>query len=139
MSIEAKTGTLSGKDAALSMRAKAFAYLPEETRLKALSFVPKPNDIILSTAHKSGTTWMQQIIQSLRSNGDMNFEEICLVIPEIDFCEDYQPGALEKPQTYQPRVFKTHFEHSQTPKGAGKYIVVVRLAKTPNPSFETRF
>jgi len=56
----------------------------------------------------------------------MNFEEIGLVVPHLEGAYDYGYKDLYAPQPYKPQMFKTHFWYHCTPKGAGKYIVVVR-------------
>ena len=49
----------------------------------AMSLQPRASDVFINTYPKSGTTWLQQIIHSLRSRGDMSFEEItpALTVP----------------------------------------------------------
>lgn len=56
----------------------------------------------------------------------MDFEEICLVFPYLEGAADYGYEDLYAPQPYQPQMFKTHLWYHYTPKGAGKYITVVR-------------
>ncbi|XP_065192441.1 amine sulfotransferase-like [Sycon ciliatum] len=82
------------------------------------------SDVFISTTAKAGTTWMQQICHQLRSGGDMDFEEICDVVPFLETAMD-TGISLDGEQRFQPRVFKTHFWEPLTPKGA-RYIVVVR-------------
>lgn len=107
----------------------------EEGRMKAVNFRPRPDDVFLVTPPKCGTTWVCQIIHSLRTRGDMNFEEINLVIPCIEAAHDYGYTDLDAPQVAHPRVFKTHFWYRDTPRGAGKYIYVVRDPLEVGPSF----
>lgn len=115
-----------GQKAAADCHALVANIFQSESFIYGLNFKPKPGDVILSAAHKSGTTWTQQILHSLRSNGHTDFEELSLVIPELELAEYYNPGALDGPQLFEPRIFKTHFEYHQCPKGASKYVVVVR-------------
>ena len=78
-----------------------------EGRQKAMSFVPRPNDVIVVTPMKCGTTWMQQIMHQLRSGGDMSFRDIDAVVPWIELA--YDVGLdLDAEQKYEPRCFKTH-------------------------------
>ena len=91
-----------------------------------LDFKPTATDVIISTATKSGTTWVQQICHGLRSKGDMDFEEISLVIPFLEMASSYGYDDLQAPQPFLPRMYKTHFWYPQCPKGAGKYIIIVR-------------
>lgn len=101
-------------------------YFSDEAREQGLQFNPLPTDVIISTASKSGTTWMQQICHGLRSGGDMSFEEICCVIPCLEMAGLSGYTDLQKPQPYEPRMYKTHLWYNSCPKGAGKYIIVVR-------------
>eukprot|EP00965_Chrysotila_dentata_P247559 6207816-Pleurochrysis_carterae.AAC.2 len=45
------------------------------------AFVPRPDDVFIVTYPKCGTTWMMQIVHTLRSGGDMDFGEITEVVP----------------------------------------------------------
>ena len=53
-------------------------------RQKAMSFSPRPCDVIVVTPWKCGTTWMQQIMHQLRSGCDMFFEDIDEAVPWIE-------------------------------------------------------
>jgi hypothetical protein len=108
--------------------------MTNEGRQKALSFIPRSGDVIVSTPLKCGTTWMQQIMHQLRSGGDMTFTDIDEVVPWIDLA--YVVGQdLDAEHKYQPRCFKTHAWYDVCPKG-GKYIVVYR---EPCASFYSAF
>jgi hypothetical protein len=68
-----------------------------------------------------------QIVQSLRTRGDMNFEEISLVIPCLEMAHDYGYQDLEKEQPGCLRAFKTHFSRKQCHfSHDAKYIYVAR-------------
>ena len=96
----------------------------KEGSQKALSFVPRPTDIIIVTPPKCGTTWMQQIVHQLRSGGDMTFTDIDDVVPWIELAYDVGQD-LDDEHKYQPRCFKTHACYEVCQKGA-KYIVIFR-------------
>ena len=85
---------------------------------------PQPDDIIISTFPKCGTTWMQQIVHGLRSGGSMAFGEISEVVPFMEVAHDCGID-LNAPQAFAPRAFKTHYGADELPEGA-KYIVVLR-------------
>jgi len=65
----------------------------------------------------------------------MSFEELCLVIPCLEMAADYGYTDLQAPQPYEPQMFKTHLWYHSCPKGAGKYIVVVRQPSDAAVSF----
>jgi hypothetical protein len=85
---------------------------------------PRPGDVFISPFAKSGTTWLQQIAHGLRSGGDMAFEEISFVVPCIDY--PHPLGIdLNAPQAFAPRVFMSHCNWHDIPKG-GRYICAFR-------------
>ena len=96
----------------------------EEGWLKGQTFQPRTTDIVVVGNLKSGTTWMQQIIHQLSTGGDMNFRDISVVVPVVEFAHDLQID-LEAEQKGFPRCFKTHFWYPRCPKGR-KYIWCVR-------------
>eukprot|EP00210_Caulerpa_lentillifera_P005290 g5054.t1 len=113
-------------EAVIKMKATMDRYLTEESNSRGADFKPGSTDVIISTALKSGTTITQQICHGLRSRGDMSFKEIDEVFPCLETAYDRGYKDLYVPQSFEPRMYKTHFGGVHTPKGAGKYIVVVR-------------
>ena len=99
-----------------------------ESLEKAMRFQPRSDDVLLSTGIKSGTAWIQQIMQGLRSRGDMDFDEIDSAIPFTDFYYDFEHERdLDSAQPFEPpRFFRTHFTYEMSIKGFGKHIVLVR-------------
>ncbi len=90
-------------------------------------FVPRPTDVIISPFPKCGTTWLQQMVHSLRTDGDMDFEDIYDVVPWIDM--KYLLGIdLDADQRAEPRAFKSHRPWTEIPKGC-RYIVSFRNPK----------
>ncbi len=87
-------------------------------------FPLRPDDVLIATYPKAGTTLMQQIVHGLRTGGDMEFREICEVVPWLELAHDLGLD-LHAPQRAAPRAFKTHFSRHAAPAG-GRYIVVVR-------------
>lgn len=104
-----------------------------EGRLRALSFIPRSDDVIVATSPKAGTTWVQQIIHQLRTRGSMDFAEITEVVPYIEQAVDLGIN-LEADQAAVPRAFKTHCWYDHCPRG-GKYIVVMRDPRAVAPSY----
>ena len=87
-------------------------------------FSPRSSDIIITPFGKCGTTWTQQIFHTLRTKGDMDFDDISRVVPWIE-----TSGSLElninAEQKANPRGFKSHLSYATVPKGC-KYINVIR-------------
>lgn len=108
-------------------------FISDEGIARAKAFRARPDDIIVSTYAKAGTTWMQQIVHGLRTKGDMDFGEITDVVPWIELAHDVGWDILGE-QKASPRAFKTHYDYGSVPKGA-RYIWVVRNPKDTAVSF----
>jgi hypothetical protein len=82
------------------------------------NFRARPTDVLITTAPKAGTTWMQQILHQLRTGGDPDFECIYDVVPWLEL-RDKTRGYREVLDRFEalgdPRVFKTHCTFQQTP------------------------
>ena len=98
-------------------------FTPEEFG-KGLKLKLRPDDVIISPFGKSGTTWLQQIVHTLRTRGDMDFDDISRVVPWIETSSALGID-LDAEQKSNPRAFKSHLDYETIPKG-GKYIVSIR-------------
>ena len=90
----------------------------------AQAFQPRPDDVIIATYPKSGTTWMQQIVHGLRTGGLMDFNESTAAVPRIEMAYDLGQD-LDAEQAAAPRAFKSHLNGNDVQKGC-RYIVVIR-------------
>jgi hypothetical protein len=91
------------------------------------SYKPRATDVIITPFGKCGTTWLQQTFHTLRTGGDMDFDDISRVVPWIETAVALGID-LEAPQRAAPRGFKSHLSYTQVPKGA-KYVVALRDPK----------
>ena len=91
------------------------------------AYEPRETDVIISPAGKCGTTLLQQTFHTLRSRGDMNFDDISRVVPWIETAKKLGID-INAEQTGEPRGFKSHLSWDHVPKGA-KYIVSLRDPK----------
>jgi len=93
-------------------------------------FQPRPTDVIITTAPKAGTTWMQQILHQMRTGGDTSFRTIFEVVPWIEWPlpnRTWRQALAVFEAQPNPRVFKTHCTYAQTPGvGTAKIILTVR-------------
>ena len=82
------------------------------------NFQARESDVLITTAPKAGTTWMQQILHQLRTGGDESFSSIDDVVPWLE--RQRADKSLQEVLDYyeaipDPRVFKTHCTAEQTP------------------------
>ena len=56
----------------------------EEVLKKGLQVKLRESDVVITPYGKSGTTWTQQIVHTLRTRGDMDFDDISRVVPWIE-------------------------------------------------------
>ncbi len=100
---------------------------PDSRTLAIQSYQPRPSDIVITPYGKCGTTWLQQTFHTLRTRGDMDFDDISRVVPWIETANMLEVD-LEAPQRAQPRGFKSHLSYDAIPKGA-RYVVCLRDPK----------
>ncbi|MGE3461623.1 MAG: sulfotransferase domain-containing protein, partial [Pseudomonadales bacterium] len=106
------------------MRARQAKMLTREEIAAGMALKLRPTDVVITPFAKCGTTWMQQIVHTLRTRGDMDFDDISRVIPWIETSTALGID-LNAEQRAEPRAFKSHLGWDVIPKG-GRYINVVR-------------
>jgi len=85
-----------------------------------LSLQLRSTDCVICPYGKSGTTWLQQMAHTLRTRGDMDFDDISRVVPWIESSTDLGLD-LAAQQKGEPRLFKSHLDAHRIPAG-GRYI-----------------
>ncbi len=80
---------------------------PQDFADSIKSYRPRPTDIVITPFGKCGTTWLQQTFHTLRTRGDMDFDDISRVVPWIETAKIVGLD-LEAPQRAEPRGFKSH-------------------------------
>jgi hypothetical protein len=100
---------------------------PEDWGAGIKSYRPRPTDVVITPFGKCGTTWLQQTFHTLRTGGDMDFDDISRVVPWIETA-GIVGLDIEAPQRAEPRGFKSHLGYDAIPKGA-KYVVALRDPK----------
>ncbi|XP_032033628.1 sulfotransferase 1C3 isoform X1 [Hylobates moloch] len=113
------------------------AVLSKELWDKICNFPARPDDLILATYPKSGTHWMQEILDMIQNDGDV---EKCKRFPSLDrhpFLELKFPHK-EKPdleialEMSSPRLIKTHLpSHLIPPSIRKENCKIVYVARNP--------
>ena len=103
-------------------------------RASIAAFKPRPTDVIISPAGKCGTTLLQQTFHTVRTRGDMDFDDISRVVPWIETAKKLEID-INAEQVAEPRGFKSHLSWDHVPKGA-RYIVSLR---DPKDAFESAY
>eukprot|EP00210_Caulerpa_lentillifera_P006588 g6293.t1 len=65
-------------------------------------------------------------MHGLRSNGNMDFNDIGVVVPCIEYLSMFGFNDLYALQEYQPNMYKSHMRYDLVPKGKAKHIIIVR-------------
>jgi len=99
-----------------------------------LPYQPRPTDVVISPYGKCGTTWLQQTFHTLRTVGDMDFDDISRVVPWIETAPSLALD-INAEQKANPRGFKSHLSYDALPKGA-RYVVAFR---NPKDAFVSMF
>jgi Sulfotransferase domain len=100
---------------------------PDDMAASIRAYRPRSSDIVISPFGKCGTTWLQQTFHTLRTRGDMDFDDISRVVPWIETSAALGLD-IEAPQRAEPRGFKSHLPYDSMPKGA-RYVVALRDPK----------
>ncbi len=96
----------------------------EQNLQEGLKLQLQATDVVITPYSKCGTTWLQQIVHTLRTRGDMDFDDISRVVPWIETSAGLGLD-LNAPQKAEPRAFKSHLDAHAIP-GGGRYINSIR-------------
>ncbi|WP_164002152.1 sulfotransferase domain-containing protein [Pyxidicoccus caerfyrddinensis] len=98
-------------------------------RMRYILLKPRPGDIYVASAPKTGTTWMQQIVYQVLTGGRGEFEHLYQVAPDLDALA-FKGFAREVLDTMpSPRILKTHLYYWMVaPPPDSRVIYVTRNA-----------
>ncbi|XP_053552100.1 sulfotransferase 1 family member D1 [Bombina bombina] len=106
------------------------------------SFQARPGDILIDTYPKSGTTWIQEIVDLVMHDGNEQISRRAPIferMPFIELLHLMKPGMDEVNAMPSPRVLKSHLPIQLVPdsfwKNNCKVIYVARNAKDTLTSF----
>ncbi|KAM6950997.1 sulfotransferase 2B1-like [Aplochiton taeniatus] len=79
-------------------------------------FTFRPDDIVIVTYPKSGTTWMQEIVPLIQSGGDPSSVQTLPNWDRVPWLEVRRSRILNLEQRASPRLFATHYHHDMMPQ-----------------------
>ncbi|XP_021022958.1 sulfotransferase 1A1 [Mus caroli] len=108
-----------------------------ETMEQCQNFTAWPDDVLISTYPKSGTTWMSEIVDMIYQGGKLDKcgrAPVYTRIPFLEFgCPGVPSGLETLKETPAPRIIKTHLPLSLLPQSMLdqkiKVIYIARNAK----------
>ena len=115
-------------------------FVTSEVLEELASFALDPSDVFIVTYPKAGTTWTQQIVKLLRSNGEKDGVELQQSVPWAEANSDKNILKVDLSSMPKPRAFKSHMTYETMPCGRPdktpcKYIFVIRNPKDTAVSF----
>ncbi|MBN3314957.1 ST2B1 Sulfotransferase, partial [Atractosteus spatula] len=106
---------------------------PTESLKYAEDFTFRSDDIIIVTYPKSGTTWMQEILPLVVSEGDFTVVQSVPNWDRVPWLEEHRAMVLNLENRPSPRMFATHLHYSMMPQSyfqsKPKVIYVMRNPK----------
>ncbi|HEX5432550.1 MAG TPA: sulfotransferase domain-containing protein [Bryobacteraceae bacterium] len=88
-----------------------------------LRYSPRADDIFIATYPKSGTTLVQMALYQLLTDGNMEIPHLNFFVP---YLEDLIKSEIDASRIPSPRIAKTHVRYRDIPKGAGRYLYIIR-------------
>lgn len=116
---------------------KVNIFILQEEVDKLKTFQLYADDIFIVAYLKCGSTWMQQIVRLIHSNGVADGVELSKAVPWIEASKVF-PANID--ELSPPRAFKSHFPYDLCPCGPpnatpSKYICAIRNPKDVAVSF----
>lgn len=105
---------------------------------KEFSF--RPDDIIIATYPKSGTTWTQEIVPLIMSGGDPASVETLPTWERVPTLETTQASVLNVEERPSPRMLATHFQYNMMPPSFFDVKPrVINVMRNPKDVFTSAF
>ncbi|KAM6963587.1 sulfotransferase family 2, cytosolic sulfotransferase 2 [Tautogolabrus adspersus] len=113
---------------------------PQESIEYYEDFTFRPDDILIVTYPKSGTTWMQEIVPLITSGGDPASVETLPNWDRVPWLEENRARILNLEQRPSPRMFSTHFQYNMMPPSFFEVKPkVVYVMRNPKDVFTSAF
>uniref|UniRef100_A0A1A8H5Y9 Sulfotransferase n=2 Tax=Nothobranchius korthausae TaxID=1143690 RepID=A0A1A8H5Y9_9TELE len=100
----------------------------------------RPDDVLIATYPKSGTTWMQEVVPLILSGGDPASVETLHNWDRVPWLEEKQALGLNLDERPSPRMLTTHFHYDMMP--ASFFEVkpkVIYVMRNPKDVFTSSF
>lgn len=116
-------------------------YFHTEQSLKYCEeFSFRPDDILIATYPKSGTTWTQEIVPLILSGGDPASVETLPNIDRTPWLEETQACELNLDDRPSPRILSTHFSYHWMPPSLFEVKPkVIYVMRNPKDVFTSAF
>ncbi|XP_008313218.1 sulfotransferase family cytosolic 2B member 1-like [Cynoglossus semilaevis] len=96
-------------------------------------FTFRPEDVVIVSYPKSGTTWMQEIVPLILSGGDPASVESLYNWDRVPWLEEQRASQLNLEERPSPRMLTSHFQYKMMPPSfyqvKPKVIYVIRNPK----------
>ncbi|KAK2866209.1 hypothetical protein Q7C36_002265 [Tachysurus vachellii] len=103
-------------------------------------FTFRPDDVLIVTYPKSGTTWMQEIVPLIHSDGDLTPVHTIPNWDRVPWMEEHRAKILNLEQRPSPRVFATHFHYGMMNESFFKVKPkVIYVMRNPKDVFTSSF
>ncbi|XP_014916082.1 bile salt sulfotransferase-like isoform X1 [Poecilia latipinna] len=103
-------------------------------------FTFRPDDVVIVTYPKSGTTWMQEILPLILSGGDPASVETLPNWDRVPWLEETRASSLKLEERPSPRLFTTHFHYNMMPPSFFQVKPkVVYVMRNPKDVFTSAF
>lgn len=116
------------------------ALHPPESLKYYEDFIFRPDDILIATYPKSGTTWMQEIVPLIMSGGDPASVESLPNWDRVPWLEEQRAIILNLEQRPSPRMFSTHYRYNMMPPSFfERKPKVIYVMRNPKDVFTSAF
>ncbi|XP_062860072.1 sulfotransferase 2B1-like [Trichomycterus rosablanca] len=103
-------------------------------------FTFRPDDVLIVTYPKSGTTWLQEIVPLILSGGDLTPVQTIPNWDRVPWLEVHRAKILNPEQRSSPRAFATHYHYNMMNESFLKVKPkVVYVMRNPKDVFTSSF
>ncbi|XP_072523144.1 sulfotransferase 2B1-like [Salminus brasiliensis] len=113
---------------------------PPESLKYYEDFTFRPDDVLIVTYPKSGTTWLQEVVPLVLSGGDVASVRTVPNWDRVPWLEEHRAIVLNLEQRPSPRTFATHFHRDMMNESYSKVKPkVIYVMRNPKDVFTSSF